>query len=98
YLILAVCSVLPLILFLYAADRLLRRITTRNLMQTSQQAADLTGKVLEEKLTEVRTSLEAIAGNPATVNAWARGDLRTITNELQEAHALWRETAFFAIL
>jgi PAS domain S-box-containing protein len=94
---LGLCSALPLLLFLYAADRLLRRNEARAILQRSQQAADRTGKVLEEKLADVQASLQAIAANRGLRDAWARRDLRTVAGQLEEAQALRRDTGLLAV-
>jgi len=93
YLVLVFASVLPLVLFLYTADRMLRTATARDLVRNSQNAADLTSNVLEEKLNDAKTDIEAIASRPGVLEAWRRGDLQTIQQELQDARALRREIA-----
>lgn len=97
YLVLALCSVLPLLLFLYAADRLLKRNATQTLFQQSEKAASDTGSLLEEKLGETQSILRAIAANPTGREAWAKGNLQALSGELQEAYDLGRQTGYLAI-
>lgn len=97
YVILALSSVLPLLAFLYAADWLLRRNFTRTLLQQSQLAATTTGDVLEERLSRIRRSLEAMAKNPVTSDAWSRGDLQILNSQLEQSYALRRDAGYLAI-
>src|SRR5437763_3010784 len=97
YAALVVFAMLPLVLFLYVADWYLRRDFIRGLPPQTQRAAEIVGKLLDDKLTDVKSSLEAIAANPATFDAWDRGNSRILLSQLQEASRLRRDAAFFAI-
>jgi PAS domain S-box-containing protein len=94
---LVVCSILPLLLFLYAADRTLRSLTTKNLLQQTGPASDLAATVIEERMTDAKTSLESLAATPAVLDAWTRGDVPRLASYLRMAHELKQEAASFAI-
>jgi len=93
YLALVLASVLPLVLFLYTADTMLRTATARDLARNSQSAADLTSNLLEEKLKDAETDIESLAHRPAVLDAWKRGDLQSIQQQFQNARGLRREIA-----
>ena len=97
YVVLTLCSILPLLLFLYAADRLLRRNFTKSVLQQSRQAATMTGELLEDRLTKVKDALEAMARNPVTRDAWTRGDLRTLSHQLEQSYTARRDSGFVGI-
>jgi PAS domain S-box-containing protein len=97
YGILVVCSVLPLILFLYSADRLLRSITTKNLLERTGPAANLAALVIEERMTDAKASLESLSATPAVLDAWNRGDMKLLTAQLRMAHGLKRHAASLAV-
>jgi PAS domain S-box-containing protein len=97
YITLVLCSVLPLVLFLYAGDRLLRRLTIKNLLQQSGPAADLAAKVIEERLADARASLESLATDPGIAGAWTQADVPRLVARLQEAHELKRDVAVWAV-
>src|SRR5205807_10626120 len=78
YAALVVFAMLPLVLFLYVADWYLRRDFIRGLPPQTQRAAEIVGKLLDDKFTDVKSSLEAIAANPATFDAWDRGNSRIL--------------------
>src|SRR5437588_3518949 len=91
YIAVLLCSVLPLVLFVYAGHRLIRSLTVKNLLQQTGQAADLAARVIEEKLKDSQTSLQALAQDPSLATAWISGDLPKTTARLQEAHELKRD-------
>src|SRR6266404_2566803 len=93
YLALVLASVLPLVLFLYTADTMLRTATARDLARNSQSAADLTSNLLEEKLKDAETDIESIAHRSTMLDAWKRGDMQSIQQQLQNARGLRREIA-----
>jgi PAS domain S-box-containing protein len=97
YSTLIVCTVLPLLLFLYAADRLLRSTSTKSLLQQTGPAADLAGIVIEERMTDAKASLESLAADPALLDAWSHGDMARLVTQLRMAHELKRQVASFAI-
>jgi PAS domain S-box-containing protein len=97
YSTLIICTVLPLLLFLYAADRLLRSTSTKSLLQQTGPAADLAGTVIEERMTDAKASLESLAADPALRDAWSHGDMARLAAHLRMAHELKRQVASFAI-
>jgi hypothetical protein len=97
YGILVVCSVLPLILFLYSADRLLRSITTKSLLERTGPAADLAALVIEERMADAKASLESLSATPAVLDTWNRGDMKLLTAQLRMAHGLKRKAASLAV-
>ena len=97
YVTLIVCSVLPLLLFLYAADRFVRTAFTKSLLQQTGPAADLAAIVIEGRMTDAKASLESLAADPAVLDAWSRGDTARLAAHLRVAHELKRQVASFAI-
>src|SRR5437660_4090496 len=97
YIVVLLCSVLPLVLFVYAGHRLIRSLTVKNLLQQTGQAADLAARVIEEKLKDSQESLQALAQDPSLANAWISGDLPKTSARLQEAHELKRDAMLWAI-
>jgi len=97
YAALVVCSVLPLVLFIYAADRFLRSATTKDLLQKTGPAADIAANVIEERMTDAKASLSAFAADPALLDAWKHRDLLRLTANLHTAHELKRQVASFEI-
>ena len=93
YLVLALASILPLLLFLYAGHWLLRKITINNLLGQSELAAATAGRVVEDSLKNDRLAIESFASDPVTVDVWRRRDIERLTTRLREAHDLKRETA-----
>src|SRR5438045_5218028 len=75
YVAVVVCSVLPLVLFLYAGDRLIRRLYINNLLQQVGPAADLAARVIDERLMDAQVSLQSFATDPGVHDAWTRNDL-----------------------
>lgn len=94
YTVLVVCSVLPLVLFLYSADRFLRNSTTKNLLQQTSLASDLAANAIEQRMTQVRTSLESLAADPAVLEAWTRHDMPRLTTYLRMAREMRPQAAF----
>jgi PAS domain S-box-containing protein len=97
YGVLVVCSVLPLILFLYAADRLLRSTTTKSILERTGPAADLAALVIDERMTDAKASLESVAANPAVLDAWNHEDKKRLMAQLRMAHGLKRQAASLAV-
>src|SRR5258708_3570779 len=97
YLALSLGSILPLLLFLYAGDRLLRKIMIGNLLGQSQLAADTAGRVIESRLTDARLAVESFAANPVTVDAWVRRDMQRSTAQLRAAHDLEHKVTFWGM-
>jgi len=97
FLCLAIASVLPLLLFLYASHWLLRKITINNLLGQSQQAASIAGKTIEDSLNDRRSSVELLAADPAIVGLWTRGDMAHLAGRLHEAHDLEPQAVFWGI-
>ncbi len=91
------CSVLPLLLFVYAADRFLRAAFTKSLLQQTGPAADLAAFVIEERMADAKSSLESVAADPVLLDTWSRGDTARLTAQLRMAHELKRQVASFAI-
>lgn len=97
YVSLVVCSALPLILFIYAADRSLRRTSIKNLLQQTGPAADLAAGAIEERLTYAKASLASLAADPALLDAWSHNDRDRLKAYLSTAHGLKPEVVSFAI-
>jgi len=93
----ALGSVLALLLFLYAGDRLLQKIMIDNVLGQSQRAADTAGKVIEGRLTDARSAVESFSVDPVTVGEWMHRDNERLTARLREAHDLEREVSFWGM-
>src|SRR6267378_3955873 len=94
---LALGSILPLLLFLYAGHKLGRKIEINNVLVQSQQAADTAGRVIEGRLTAARSAVESFAADPVTVDVWVRGDIQRLTARLREAHDLEHEVTLWSM-
>src|SRR5581483_11649772 len=97
YIAVLLCSVLPLVLFVYAGHRLIRKLEVNNLLRLTGPAADLAAKVIEEKFKDSQASLQALAQEPSLTSAWAADDLPKITARLQEARGLKRDATRWAV-
>jgi signal transduction histidine kinase len=97
YIAVLLCSVLPLVLFVYAGHRVIRSLTIKSLLQQTGQAANLAATVIEDKLKDSQASLQSLAQDPSLTDTWISGNLPKITARLQEAHELKRDTALWAI-
>ncbi|HEV3038327.1 MAG TPA: ATP-binding protein [Candidatus Angelobacter sp.] len=89
------CSVLPLLLFLYAGHQFIRRFTVNSLLQ--QTATDLAAKVIEQNLTDTQASLQSLAQDSSMIDDWTKMDLPRIMIRLQDAHALKHDVAVWAV-
>lgn len=94
--VLVLLSIIPLILFLYSADRLLRVSTTRRLDQQTIEVAKLVSGVLEGQFSDAQRILGSFAARPTLISAVKRGDAKEITDILKEAHILSPEFAFIS--
>jgi PAS domain S-box-containing protein len=97
YAVLVLGSALPLLLFLYAADRSLRSATIKSLLQQAGPAADLAANAMEERLARGKTALQSLAADPALVQAWTHGDINLLANQLQIARELNPQIASLTI-
>jgi PAS domain S-box-containing protein len=97
YFVLFLCAVLPLLLFLSAADRLLRRMEAQNLLQRGRPAAEPFARTLSDHFRDVRSALEGLATNPDLVESWDRSDWPAMTRELRQASELRTKAASFAV-
>lgn len=97
YAVLVFCSVLPLVLFLYSADRFLRNTTTKNLLQQTGLASDLAANAIDQRMTQARTSLESLAADPAVLEVWGRHDMPNLKAYLLMAHESHPHAAAFAL-
>lgn len=97
YVVLALSFALPLLLFLSAGHWLIRKLTISSLLSQSGVAADIAGKVVEDRLGEGRSAVQSFAADPLIVDAWKRGDMERLTSRLREAHDLTRQVSFWGI-
>ncbi len=58
YTILVVCTVLPLLLFLYAADLVVRKTTTSSILKATGPAAELAANAITDRMSDAKSSLE----------------------------------------
>jgi len=97
YGLLVLLSVVPLLLFLYSADRLLRGYTTTTLSRQSRVANDLVARLLEEHLGDGEGFVSNVAREPELVGAWRGGDGAAMARFLRQACGLQRELAYCGI-
>ncbi len=97
YVAVVLCSVLPLALFLYAGDRLIRKLYINNLLQQIGSAANVAAKVIDERFVDAQASMQSFAADPEIYNTQASATLPGTMSRLQEAHELKREIASWAI-
>jgi PAS domain S-box-containing protein len=97
YVVLALSFALPLLLFLSAGHWLIRKLTIASLLSQSGQAADIAGKVVEDRLEEGRLAVQSFAADPLMVDAWKRGEMERLASRLREAHDLTRQVSFWGI-
>jgi hypothetical protein len=83
YLVLVLGSILPLLLFLYASHRLLRKLMINNVLGQSELAADTAGKVIEGRLQDARLAVGSLAADPDTVDLWMHSDIPRLTARLR---------------
>ena len=94
YFVLVFVSIIPLILFLYSADRLLRTTTLRRLDQQTVEAANLVHGVFEQQFAGAQKMLEAFATRPSLVAAIEKHDTAKVNSILQQAHELFPQFSF----
>lgn len=97
YAILIVCTTLPFLLFLYAADRSVRVSAAATLLRRTGPATDLAASVMEERLGDARASLETLAADPAILSAWTSGNPGRLAELLRVAHAGKQEAVSLAV-
>ncbi len=92
YTVLLLLFLLPLLSFLYSADRVLRDYTRKRTADQLQQATRLIGRMVEGKLQNPAEQLRLIGARKAILDAWLRGDAAAMDRALQLAHSV--QTAF----
>jgi PAS domain S-box-containing protein len=97
YLVLVLGSILPLLLFLYASHRLLRKIMINSVLGQSEMAAETAGKVIEGRLQDARLAVESLAADPVTVDLWLHRDIPNLTARLRAAHDLEHQVVFWGM-
>lgn len=88
YAVLVLFSVIPLTLFLYSADRYLRKATIRQIAKQSTEASDLAAGRFEERFSAATTLLESFATRPSIVQACATNRYDQVSGELKQAHSM----------
>ena len=97
YVVLVLLSVIPLVLFLYSADRFLRSTTERRLNQQSRQFADLVAGMCQQQFGDEKNVLLSLAGRPDLVSAVERSDKPSLMAIMKQAHELSPEFGFVSI-
>ncbi|HMC30164.1 MAG TPA: PAS domain S-box protein [Candidatus Angelobacter sp.] len=97
YTILVVCTVLPLLLFLYAADLVVRKTTTNSILKATGPAAELAATAITERFSDAKASLESLAADPSLLGAWSHHDTPRLVSTLRMSRSLMRGVASFAI-
>src|SRR5579859_867032 len=97
YTVLVLGSAIPLLLFLYTADRMIRTSQTRALAQQSRMAGDQTALIVERRLARQAALVRTVAANPAIISAVARDDRYAAAARLHDVQELRAEAALLAI-
>lgn len=88
YVVLVLFATIPLLAFLYSADRFLRSSTERRLNQQGGEVADLVVNLFAQQFGEGKDLLRSVAVRSSLVAAWKRGDMEEVTRHLQQTHEL----------
>lgn len=94
YVVLILLSIVPLIVFLYSADRFLRTSTVRRLDLQTGEFADLVSGVFQQQFSDAQNFLSSYATRPELIAAIKRGDMAAVTEMLKQAHGLAPQFAF----
>jgi signal transduction histidine kinase/CheY-like chemotaxis protein len=86
--LLVLFSIIPLVLFLYSADRLLRSSTERRLFQQGTEVGNLVARLIEQQFDDGKRFLRSVASRPSLIDAWRRGDMEELQRHLQQAQEL----------
>jgi PAS domain S-box-containing protein len=97
YLVLVLGSILPLLLFLYASHKLLRKLTINTTLAQSERAADTAGRVIEGRLADARSATESLAADPVTVDVWTHHDIQRLNARLRAGHELEHDITFWGV-
>ncbi len=97
YTILVVCTVLPLLLFLYAADLVVRKTTTSSILKATGPAAELAANAITDRMSDAKSSLETLASDPSLLDAWSHHDTRRLVSTLRMSRGLMGGAASMAV-
>lgn len=97
YVALVLFSIIPLVLFLYSADRLLRASTVRRLDQQTGEFANLVTGVFERQFGDGQNLLVSFAVRPDLVSGVKSGNMAEVTRILKQAQELAPEFAFVSV-
>src|SRR5258708_36660326 len=97
YTILMVCTVLPLLLFLYAADLVVRKTTTSTILKATGPAAELAANAITDRMSDAKSSLESLASDPSLLDAWSHHDTHRLVSTLRMSRGLMGGAASMAV-
>src|SRR5581483_5281243 len=97
YAALVLLAVLPLLLFLYSADRFLRKYTNDSLTRQSHVAGDAVARILLEYLASGEAFLSSVAAEPGFNVAAGRGDTKAMSGSLGQACRLQPDFTYCAV-
>lgn len=90
-------SALPLLLFLHLAHRVLLRQASERAFTGNEQIATLAAEVIDDQVHQAETMLQSFASRPSLLAAWKRRDMREVARDLEQAHVLRPDFAFFSV-
>ncbi|MCU1221375.1 MAG: hypothetical protein JWN42_2572 [Candidatus Angelobacter sp.] len=97
YVLVLALSALPLLLFLHLAHRVLLRQGSERAFSSNEQFGALASGLVDDKLLQAETLLQSFASRPAVLAAWKRRDMQEISRNLEQAHVLRPDFAFFSV-
>src|SRR5712675_1010128 len=97
YVLVLALSALPLLLFLHLAHRVLLRQGSERAVSSNEQFGALASGLIDDKLLQAETLLQSFASRPAVLAAWKRRDMQEISRNLEQAHVLRPDFAFFSV-
>jgi PAS domain S-box-containing protein len=97
YILVLALSALPLLLFLHLAHRVLLRQASERAFIGNEQIATLAAEVIDDQIHQAETMLQSFASRPSLLAAWKRRDMREVARDLDQAHVLRPDFAFFSV-
>lgn len=90
-------TILPISMFSYYADRLLRAQTEREAQNENLQQAELTSVFLQDHFRQRIALLQAYATDPDFLQAWNKRDLKRVQMHMMRALALQTDAALVSV-
>jgi PAS domain S-box-containing protein len=90
-------SALPVVLLFQLAHRVLLRQASERAFTGNEQIATLAAEVIDDQVHQAETMLQSFASRPSLLAAWKRRDMREVARDLEQAHVLRPDFAFFSV-